>query len=145
MEDFRVKPENFNGITCTWYTNAGNHRSNRAGKPFFCRTSTDLPYMIFEDEVIETSIQIPASLFTQLEKQGISMATTFQLIIAMYEDNKFFPTYQMKEVITSSVVGATLGESTFEFIVHPSGPDCPSGAPFPVGWTQIWPIWRDAD
>lgn len=99
----------FSGIRCIWYT---NNQGDKVTKRFFhCSTNNRTTLLGSSDRVIEASIQIPSSLFTQLEVQGKLTNNIWQLIVSMYENNNLFPgPLNSYEDVTSCVIGSKLGK-----------------------------------
>ncbi|XP_024943552.1 adhesion G protein-coupled receptor A3 isoform X2 [Cephus cinctus] len=106
LEEFRVKRENFMGLTCTWYSNAAAAGNAADTKLLHCATSNKTALINTKDKVIEASIQLPASLLKQLD--GVMVA--HQLMISMYSDNRLFPKILSddKMDIASCVIGSKL-------------------------------------
>ncbi|KAB0802967.1 hypothetical protein PPYR_05153 [Photinus pyralis] len=108
VEEFSVKQELFVGLTCTWYTNLFNNTD----RLFYCITSNQPVLSGMEDRVVEASIQIPASLFYQLQQQDIVLDHSMQkLLIVMLSNSKLFhldDIYTDRD-LTSGIVGVKLG------------------------------------
>ncbi|KAL0269452.1 UNVERIFIED_CONTAM: hypothetical protein PYX00_007178 [Menopon gallinae] len=97
----------FSGIRCIWYSYTNLEKN--PGKFFHCSTNNKTVLLGSSDRIIEASIQIPTTLFYQLERQGKSTRDFRQLIVTMYENNKFFPTIEDSvEDVTSCVIGSKL-------------------------------------
>lgn len=67
---------------------------------------------IFFIQVIEASVQVPPSLFYQLEMQDIPAATSRQLMVAMYDNGHLFPRISSannSREVMSCVIGVKLG------------------------------------
>ena len=98
----------FSGIRCIWYINT---HGGKAPKKFFHCSTSNRTLLESSDRIIEASIQIPASLFTQLEMHGKLTHNIWQLIISMYENNNLFPSLSnSNEDVTSCVIGSKLGK-----------------------------------
>ncbi|KAK5649954.1 hypothetical protein RI129_000983 [Pyrocoelia pectoralis] len=98
----------FVGLTCTWYTNLFNN----SDKMFYCITSNQPVLSGMEDRVVEASIQIPASLFYQLQQQDVVLDHSMQkLLIVMLSNSKLFrlDNLYIDRDITSAIVGVKLG------------------------------------
>lgn len=109
VEEFGVTGGAFSGIRCIWYSNSRNDKN--PGRIFHCSTNNKTALLGTGDKIIEASIQIPPSLFYQLEIQGKSTRNVRQLIVNMYENNNFFPVMrESDEDVTSCIVGSSLGE-----------------------------------
>ncbi|XP_011497262.1 PREDICTED: probable G-protein coupled receptor 125 [Ceratosolen solmsi marchali] len=104
LEKYRVKADNFVGLTCTWYSNS----QNIYVKLLHCSMSnkTTIVNTNAGETMIEASVQLPASLF-----QNIKSSTLYhQLMVSMYTNNKLFPKLNDKDNIdvTSSIVGSKI-------------------------------------
>lgn len=98
----------FSGIRCIWYMNSQNDKTQK--KFFHCSTSNKTTPVGSSDKIIVASIQIPASLLSQLEIQGKLTHNIWQLVVTMYENSNLFPgTVNSFEDVTSSVIGSKLG------------------------------------
>ncbi|XP_073997137.1 adhesion G protein-coupled receptor A3-like isoform X2 [Rhodnius prolixus] len=103
VETFRVARENFLGLTCTWWSGKDRKRD----KLFQCSNNKST-VLLTHEKLVEASIQIPESLFRQLEHRGRSSAT-LQIFFAVYDNGKLFP--PINESISSSttpIVGAKI-------------------------------------
>lgn len=67
-----------------------------------------------DEEVLEASIVLPASLFQQLEDQEVVLPHNTQyIVVTMFKNNKFFPVDENRrkqEDVTSNVAGVKLSE-----------------------------------
>ncbi|PSN36049.1 hypothetical protein C0J52_21845 [Blattella germanica] len=145
VEEFRVNRESFKGIACTWYTHSGK---NSAGRLFHCSTSASNSTASLRTKVIEASIHVPPSLFYQLEVlQSRPVASSLQLVVSMYENNRLFPRIlpdsspQDGRDIVSCVIGTKLVGVEVESLTHPvfimlRAPllHDSAGSPKPVWW-----------
>ncbi|KAK7870368.1 hypothetical protein R5R35_000539 [Gryllus longicercus] len=139
MEVNRVKRETFAGLSCTWFV----HSSKLSGRWFHCSTSNTTA-LFGGTRVVEASVQIPPSLFYQLEKQGISTSQPQQLLVSMYENNNFFPKMDSEDdrevescVIGTKLVGQEVQNLTEPVYVMFRAPDSLyhySDSPLPVWW-----------
>jgi hypothetical protein len=108
LEEYRVKADNFAGLTCTWYSNYENIHV----KLLHCSTSNKTAIVNSNtSETIEASVHLPASLFRSLKSSILS----HQLMISMYTDNKLFPKLndENNKDIISSIIGSKLSELQF--------------------------------
>ncbi|XP_014276232.1 adhesion G protein-coupled receptor A3 [Halyomorpha halys] len=105
IDEFKIYRESFLGLTCSWW----NSREKKPGDRIcHCSKSNKSGVLLTHDKILEASIQIPASLFHQLERQG-KTATVKELIVGMFDNTNLFPmTYNSSRVISSPVVGAKL-------------------------------------
>lgn len=107
VEKFPFKKEDFPGMTCRWY----DHSGKVPNRLFICSTSNSTSFL--ESKVIEASVQVPSTLFYQLEKQGHSVTSSRQLLVSVFENNWLFPSIPFNSSrperdITSCVIGAKL-------------------------------------
>lgn len=96
-------------MTCTWYVNI----LNASDRLFYCITSSHSVVPVTQNRIVEASIQIPASLFYQIQEQDIELSYGMeQLLVAMFANSKLFPTkgFADRQDVTSAVVGIKLGE-----------------------------------
>ncbi|XP_014241185.1 adhesion G protein-coupled receptor A3 [Cimex lectularius] len=105
VEKFRVSRESFLGITCTWWNSKEKNPKERL---FHCSTTNTSSLPVTFDKVFEASIQIPSSLFHQLEIRGKpSMAQ--QVMVAIFDSAKLFPTpFNLNRTVLSPIVGAKI-------------------------------------
>ncbi|XP_046386028.1 adhesion G protein-coupled receptor A3 [Ischnura elegans] len=114
VEKIQVKRETYLGITCTWYSKTG--ASGKISRLFYCSPSNKSSIVSTPDKIIEASIQVPSTLFYQLELQGYQLPPTPpQIMASAFENSRLFPrilTNTMKhndgKEITSCVVGSKL-------------------------------------
>lgn len=62
--------------------------------------------------MIEASVQVPSTLFYQLEMQDVPTATSRQLMVAMYDNGHLFPrisSVNSSKEVMSCVIGVKLG------------------------------------
>lgn len=110
LEEFRVKPETFTGLTCTWYS---SDSESLEGKHLYCATNNKTTNLNVKKRSIIASIQLPASLFKYVDTESRVDEPSHQLIVSVYNDNKLFPIIsdETKKVdILSSVIGGKLSE-----------------------------------
>ncbi|KAF2882773.1 hypothetical protein ILUMI_23397 [Ignelater luminosus] len=118
VEEFPVKQEVFAGMTCTWYINS----LNSSDRLFYCITSNRPVLSGMQDRIIEASIQIPASLFYQLQQQDIVLDRSMQrILIGMFSNGKLFPVYKKYSGldITTAVVGVKLANFLVTNLTEP--------------------------
>ncbi|KAL1461578.1 hypothetical protein WDU94_013461 [Cyamophila willieti] len=148
VEAWKITRESFFGITCSWYS------GDVTGRFFLCDASNKTAQLVTRQKVLESSVQVPADLFFQLEVRG-SHSTSHQLLIVMYETAQLFPRRSLadgKDVL-SSVVGIKLVDidvtglsSRISVTVrapsqsHSSSPRHPP--PIPVWWDEVLRDWR---
>ncbi|BET01855.1 LRRCT [Nesidiocoris tenuis] len=115
VERFIVRRESFVGLTCTWWNSRDGH-----GRIFNCSTSTTTSIRIPHDKVLEASIQIPASLFHQLELRG-KPSNSHQIMVSIYDNAKLFPTlFNVNRTVSSPIVGAKLVGVEVRDLVEPA-------------------------
>ena len=107
MEVFPVKQETFAGMTCTWYVSP----TDQTDRIFYCVTSNNSGVYGNKEKLIEASIQIPATLFLQLQKQGTKLRKgSPKIFISMFSNGKLFPIGNGNTTVNSAVVGLKLGK-----------------------------------
>ncbi|XP_071443101.1 adhesion G protein-coupled receptor A3 [Hetaerina americana] len=114
VEKILVKRDTYLGITCTWYSKTG--ATGKISRLFYCFPSNKSSIIGAPDKIIEASIQVPSTLFYQLELQGYQLPSTPpQIMASAFENSRLFPrilTNTMKhsdgKEITSCVVGSKL-------------------------------------
>nr|CAD7401289.1 unnamed protein product [Timema cristinae] len=135
IEEFRVKRESFSGITCTWYYRESAPKNS--ARVFHCSTSNTTA--LIGTKVIEASIQVPSSLFYQLQMQGAHTQSSQEILVSMYENSWLFPQtlHQEEMEITSIVVGTKLVNVNVSTLAHPVYVmlrAAKSSSPRPVWW-----------
>uniref|UniRef100_A0A8D8V4M1 Adhesion G protein-coupled receptor A3 n=1 Tax=Cacopsylla melanoneura TaxID=428564 RepID=A0A8D8V4M1_9HEMI len=149
VEAWKITRESFFGITCSWYS------GDVTGRFFLCDASNKTAQLVTRQKVLESSVQVPADLFFQLELRG-SHSTSHQLLIVMYETAQLFPRRSPpdgKDVL-SSVVGIKLVDidvtglsSRISVTVRVPSQSPPSSLnklppPIPVWWDEVLGDWR---
>lgn len=132
----------FSGIRCIWYLNG--YKDKHPRRFFHCSTNNRTGFLGGSDKIIEASVQIPSSLFTQLEMQGKSTHNVlhFELILSMYENSNFFPGMpNSHEEVSSCVVGSTLVGMEVSNLTEPVY--IMLRAPFPFYTSEAKPVWWD--
>ncbi|KAL7302319.1 hypothetical protein TKK_0004982 [Trichogramma kaykai] len=105
LEEYRVKPETFAGLMCTWYNNLDSIYPKSLHCSMNNKSSILNPHP--GETSIEASIQLPRSLFNRVKS---SSTNTYQLMVSMFTDNKLFPKIKNFDNmdITSSIAGSKL-------------------------------------
>lgn len=101
-------------MICMWFRSS----KNASDKLFSCVTQNRVSML---GNMMESSVQVPASIFQQLQEVEGSKKSKIQYVtVTMYKNNRFFPiaedVWGVKDVI-SPVVGVKLGKwfKTFYF------------------------------
>ncbi|XP_023288485.1 adhesion G protein-coupled receptor A3, partial [Orussus abietinus] len=117
LEKFRVRRENFKGLTCTWYSTTVSSSDSETSRTLHCATNNRTTPVNTKDKTIEASIQLPASLLTHLE----GFVVTHNLVISMYRDSGLFPNVlpDSKMDVTSSVIGTKLNGTAIGNLLEP--------------------------
>lgn len=104
-EQFPVE-DNFNDMICMWFRSS----KNTSDKLFSCVVKSRVSML---GNMMESSVQVPASIFQQLhEIEDYKKETKQYVIVTMYKNGKLFPVAEDAwgiRDITSPVVGVKLG------------------------------------
>ncbi|XP_017780514.1 PREDICTED: adhesion G protein-coupled receptor A3 [Nicrophorus vespilloides] len=117
LEQFILKRDSFTGMTCTWYLNS----LDEDDKLFHCVTYNPSATSVSQERDVEASVQIPPSLFYQLQEQDVVLdKVPLTLLVTMFSSSKFFPKLEKEgHEVTSSVVGVKLGNVTVSNLTEP--------------------------
>ncbi|XP_018330847.1 adhesion G protein-coupled receptor A3-like [Agrilus planipennis] len=113
-EEFSIKKEAFVGMTCSWYSSAVNN----SDRMFYCVTSSSPTVTTgIMNKKIDASVQIPASLFSQLKEQEEPVDTeeVQRLLVVMMANGKLFSldeSLKGSKAITLPVIGVKLANNT---------------------------------
>ncbi|KAK3928787.1 Adhesion G protein-coupled receptor A2 [Frankliniella fusca] len=148
VEEFRVSHASFLGITCVWYSSDAEYiasGNSHSSKIFQCSEGNNTAFLSSQEDLIEASIQIPPSL---LEKLGLPVLPSYQLLISMFENGHLFPRLNRNDSndrwdVASSVIGAKLVGMNVHNLPDPlyiavRGRET-------GGWTRPRPVWWDDD
>lgn len=104
METFRVRTDNFAGISCSWFKTEDSFE-NSERRMFQCNSATNGQGIGIYERHVEAAIQIPASIFSSA---AVGSNLSQKLLVSVFKDSSFFPhnktvtPFQVK----SSVIGA---------------------------------------
>lgn len=115
-EQFPIHEDSFNDMICMWFRSS----KNTSDKLFSCVTKSRVSML---GNMMESSVQVPASIFQQLQETDGHTKNKIQYVtVTMYKNSRFFPIAQdawgFKEV-TSPVVGVKLGKRFTNVENHP--------------------------
>ncbi|KAJ8262073.1 hypothetical protein GJAV_G00161870 [Gymnothorax javanicus] len=102
LEAHTIKASSFNGMTCTLFQKLTPERSGireLAGRDsdinldkqlsFKCNVTSTLSSLALKNTIVEASLQLPASLFSQLS--GLAEETFYKLHLLAFRNGKLFP------------------------------------------------------
>lgn len=87
MELFRVRADNFAGITCSWFKTEDSYE-NQEKRIFQCNSATNQGVGIYERHV-EAAIQIPSTIFKNAA--DVSTVPVQKLLVSVFGNSDFFP------------------------------------------------------
>ncbi|XP_034243765.1 adhesion G protein-coupled receptor A3 [Thrips palmi] len=151
VEEFHVSRESFLGLTCVWYSVSDESGSigpagARPSQISHCSEGNNTSFM---SSRAKASVQIPPTLFFQLERQGEQVQRSHQLLISMYENSHLFPQVNFNEShdrwdVVSSVIGAKLVGLDVRNLAEPLYIAVRAPAVHEAGgWAR--PVWWDED
>uniref|UniRef100_T1IIR4 G-protein coupled receptors family 2 profile 2 domain-containing protein n=1 Tax=Strigamia maritima TaxID=126957 RepID=T1IIR4_STRMM len=114
IQEFMVKPKSFSGLTCTSYIRLSSATDFPYNEKVFECNHVDVTSKIPQHQVVEASIQLPSSLFHDLNKrQAEEFGNKQKLQFAIYRNSKLFPLtsesiQRSNAVITTSVISSQL-------------------------------------
>ncbi|KAJ8686264.1 hypothetical protein QAD02_022058 [Eretmocerus hayati] len=137
LEEYRLKADNFAGLTCIWYMSDQDLYT----KLLHCSMSnkTVIVNPNNSESAIEASIHLPATLLGSLQNSVVP----YHLMVSMYADNKLFPKVNEQDShdVTSSIAGGKLIKKTIQNLTEPvyimlKAPPMyyPGSRPKPVVW-----------
>lgn len=107
MELFRVRTDNFAGITCSWFKTEDSFEKNEK-RIFQCNSATNGQGVGIYERHVEGAIQIPASIFNSAVGFNPSTISTQKLLVSVFEDSGYFPPNKTATPfhVKSCVIGA---------------------------------------
>lgn len=105
LEQFKVRPDSFFGITCTWHKEDVDDVADK--RTFQCNTANNGQGIGILERHIDAVIQIPANLFGSVSSQTFMSQ---QLLVSVFQTSNFFPQNlnQTSFEVTSAVIGAKI-------------------------------------
>uniref|UniRef100_A0A1B6D4N5 Ig-like domain-containing protein n=2 Tax=Clastoptera arizonana TaxID=38151 RepID=A0A1B6D4N5_9HEMI len=153
VEHFDITRDNFIGFTCYWYSHS---TQLNIGRSLQCFSAISTGILSTKEKIVEASIQIPPSLFYNLEVQGVPTVSASRLMFAVYDNGHLFPRIvsnnQTREV-TSCVIGAkiigvdvTQLNDPVKIFLRPGkglAGELLTGSPLPAWWDPVASEWRE--
>lgn len=140
MEIFRVRTDNFAGITCMWYK-VEDSVEQQEKRMFQCNSAASGQNIGLYDRQVEAAIQIPSSIFNAARLVSSAEATQ-NLLVSVFQDSSLFPhnktstPFQVKSCVIGSKISMRIENLTEPIYVilrpHPYHYDI--SAPRPVWW-----------
>lgn len=90
MEIFRVRTDNFAGITCSWFKAEDSFEMNEK-RIFQCNSATNGQGVGIYERPFEAAIQIPSSIFNSAVGFNSATISTQKLLVTVFKDSGFFP------------------------------------------------------
>lgn len=150
IETFRVRADNFVGITCSWFKTEDSFEKHEK-RIFQCNSATNGQGIGIYDRHVEAAIQIPSSIFNSTIGFSPVTVSTEKLLVSVFGDSGFFPHNKTATPfhVKSSVIGAKIvyeskqqsprGENLTEpiyIMLRPYPYHNEISAPRPVFWNQ---------
>lgn len=104
LEMFKVKPDSFAGITCTWFKTD----DSASERTFQCNTANSGEGIGIHERHIDAGIQIPANVFQQ---NGQTPIMVQKLLVSVFKDSSLFPAPNRSHVqfeVKSCVIGTKI-------------------------------------
>lgn len=140
LELFKVRTDNFAGITCTWFKSLVDSEK----RTFQCNTANTGEGIGIHERHIDAGIQIPANLFTPpINSQTI---VSQKLLVSVFKDSKLFPQNktQTNYEVTSCVIGAKILNRSVSNLTDPIFIML-RAAPFHNELSFPRPVWWDPE
>lgn len=141
MEIFRVRSDNFAGITCSWFKTEDSVEQNEK-RMFQCTSATNGHGVGIYERQVEAAIQIPESIFNSAVGFNPATVSTQKLLVSVFEDSGFFPPnktatpFHVKSCVIGAKVSARVGNLTepIYIMLRPYPYHNEISAPRPVWW-----------
>lgn len=143
MEIFRVRTDNFAGITCMWYR-VDDAVERREKRMFQCNSAASGQSVGLYDRHVEAAIQIPSSIFEagRGATAGGDGESTQNLLVSVFQDSSLFPhnktstPFQVRSCVVGSKLSMRLDNLTepIYVILRPHPYHYELSAPRPVWW-----------
>ncbi|XP_023119296.2 adhesion G protein-coupled receptor A3 [Amphiprion ocellaris] len=93
LEAHAVRASDWNGMTCMLYLRASPERTPGQDRQFTfkCNTTSSFSSILHKSTVVEASLQLPQSLFTEAPLPGQADDTVYKLHLLGFRNGKFFP------------------------------------------------------
>ncbi|KAI3376469.1 hypothetical protein L3Q82_016928 [Scortum barcoo] len=87
LETYAVRANDWNGMTCMLFQKPSPDRQ----LTFKCNTTSSFSGILYKSTIVEASLQLPQSLFTQAAIPGQADDTVYKLHLLGFRNGKFFP------------------------------------------------------
>uniref|UniRef100_A0A8C5I7D4 Adhesion G protein-coupled receptor A3 n=1 Tax=Gouania willdenowi TaxID=441366 RepID=A0A8C5I7D4_GOUWI len=93
LEAHAVKANDWNGMTCMLFQRPTPERTPGHDRQltFKCNTTSSFSSILQKNTIVEASLQVPQSLFTQAAAPGQADDTVYKLHLLGFRNGKFFP------------------------------------------------------
>ncbi|XP_041635820.1 adhesion G protein-coupled receptor A3 isoform X2 [Cheilinus undulatus] len=93
LEAHAVRANDWNGMTCMLFQRPSPERTPGQDRQltFKCNTTSSFSSILHKSTVVEASLQLPQSLFTQAAVSGQADDTVYKLHLLGFRNGKFFP------------------------------------------------------
>lgn len=140
MELFRVRTDNFPGITCMWYK-VDDSVEMQEKRMFQCNSAASGQSIGLYDRQVEAAIQIPSSIFNT-SRLTAGTDSTQNVLVSVFQDSSLFPhnktstPYQVKSCVIGSKISMRVENLTepIYVILRPHPYHNELSAPKPIWW-----------
>ncbi|XP_070849198.1 adhesion G protein-coupled receptor A3 [Chaetodon trifascialis] len=93
LEAHAVRANDWNGMTCMLFQRPSPERTPGQDRQltFKCNTTSSFSSILHKSTIVEASLQLPQSLFTQAALPGQAEDTVYKLHLLGFRNGKFFP------------------------------------------------------
>uniref|UniRef100_A0A8C4I3X9 Adhesion G protein-coupled receptor A3 n=1 Tax=Dicentrarchus labrax TaxID=13489 RepID=A0A8C4I3X9_DICLA len=93
LEAHAVRANDWNGMTCMLFQKHSPERTPGQDRQltFKCNTTSSFSSILYKNTIVEASLQLPQSLFTQAALPGQAEDTAYKLQLLGFRNGKFFP------------------------------------------------------
>nr|XP_040038039.1 adhesion G protein-coupled receptor A3 [Gasterosteus aculeatus aculeatus] len=91
LESHVVRANDWNGMTCMLFQRSSPERTQERQLAFKCNTTSSFSSILHKSPIVEASLQLPQSLFTQAALPGQAEDTVYKLHLLGLRNGKFFP------------------------------------------------------
>lgn len=141
MEIFRVRTDNFAGITCTWFKTDDSYEKQEK-RILQCNSATSGQGVGIYERHVDAVIQIPASIFATASSTNPTTFSTQKLLVSVFKDSSFFPhnktnsPYRVNSCVIGTKVSTRIENLTdpIYIMLRPAPYHNEMSAPRPVWW-----------
>uniref|UniRef100_A0A3P8VE06 Adhesion G protein-coupled receptor A3 n=1 Tax=Cynoglossus semilaevis TaxID=244447 RepID=A0A3P8VE06_CYNSE len=93
LEAHSVRANEWNGMSCMLFQRLSPERTPNQDRQltFKCNTTSSISSILYKSTVVEASLQLPQSLFTQATPAGQAEDPVYKLHLLAFRNGKFFP------------------------------------------------------